>query len=342
MHTQIPEHRTVASSIIKSFLATANLNHENSELSECGVDSETLATNTSISALDASRLFRQCIKTKNDEAFGGLEKPLPLGSFKILSRNMINAPNLEQGLTSFLDIYNLTSNSFSFHLEKNGHYARIRISRIHNPSKELSPYVLDTLINIILSFSSWSIGNRIKPSQISLDFPSADYQSEYPTIYQGAPVLLNQKTIYFSFPLAYLSQPIVQGEHNLSNYLDRAPLDIFSPLELKGKLTLEVRNLLSDHLLNSRSIPSLQMTASTLGTTAHTLRRKLKVEGTSYHNIRAETLRDAAIKNLQRNYSIEKISEHLGYEEPSAFIRAFKTWTGNTPLQFKKGLPSGS
>ncbi|TMO72758.1 hypothetical protein CWC16_19760 [Pseudoalteromonas sp. S3776] len=36
--------------------------------------------------------------------------------------------------------------------------------------------------------------------------------------------------------------------------------------------------------------------------------------------------------------TIEDIAEAAGYTEPCSFIRAFKSWTGFTPLQFRKGL----
>ncbi|MBU0537577.1 MAG: AraC family transcriptional regulator, partial [Gammaproteobacteria bacterium] len=36
--------------------------------------------------------------------------------------------------------------------------------------------------------------------------------------------------------------------------------------------------------------------------------------------------------------TIESIAYKTGYTEPGAFIRAFKNWTGYTPLKFRKQL----
>jgi len=42
--------------------------------------------------------------------------------------------------------------------------------------------------------------------------------------------------------------------------------------------------------------------------------------------------RDLAIHYLtQQNLAISKIAQRLGFSEPSAFNRAFKSWTGITP-----------
>ena len=35
---------------------------------------------------------------------------------------------------------------------------------------------------------------------------------------------------------------------------------------------------------------------------------------------------------------ISEIAQRTGFSESSAFIRAFKTWTGTTPYTYRKGL----
>jgi len=36
------------------------------------------------------------------------------------------------------------------------------------------------------------------------------------------------------------------------------------------------------------------------------------------------------------NLPVEKIGEKLGYREPKSFRRAFKSWTGVSPTDFRK------
>jgi len=65
----------------------------------------------------------------------------------------------------------------------------------------------------------------------------------------------------------------------------------------------------------------------------------MKKEGTSFHTIVAQVRRDIAIHHLGAGeLSIENIAYKTGYTEPGSFIRAFKAWTGFTPLHFRKGL----
>ncbi|ERB51061.1 hypothetical protein N806_07625 [Rhodococcus sp. P27] len=46
-------------------------------------------------------------------------------------------------------------------------------------------------------------------------------------------------------------------------------------------------------------------------------------------------LRDVAIAGLRRGESVEVLSARLGFSEPSAFRRAFKRWTGDTPSSYR-------
>ncbi|AMP09100.1 bacterial regulatory helix-turn-helix s, AraC family protein [Collimonas arenae] len=76
-----------------------------------------------------------------------------------------------------------------------------------------------------------------------------------------------------------------------------------------------------------------------LQTPASTLRRKLSQEGQSYQAIKDNLRRDLAINYLSgSSRSIEDIAISLGFADPSAFHRAFKKWTGNSPGEHRRTL----
>jgi AraC-like DNA-binding protein len=83
--------------------------------------------------------------------------------------------------------------------------------------------------------------------------------------------------------------------------------------------------------------PSFETLALNLNMSAQTLRRRLKVEGTSYPAIKDEIRRDLAIDYLlMSNRNINYISTALGFSEPRSFTRAFKQWTGVSPSKFSR------
>lgn len=83
-------------------------------------------------------------------------------------------------------------------------------------------------------------------------------------------------------------------------------------------------------------ISTLEEIAAGLNLGARSLQRKLKEEGTGYQQIADEVRRALAEQYLSSGcYPVKEISGLLGYNEVSAFTRAFKKWTGNTPSAYR-------
>jgi AraC-like DNA-binding protein len=77
--------------------------------------------------------------------------------------------------------------------------------------------------------------------------------------------------------------------------------------------------------------------AERLQISPQTLRRKLREEDTSLRQIRERMLRDAAIASLTTGAeTVAALSQRLGFSEPSAFIRAFRRWTGTSPGTYRR------
>ncbi len=84
-------------------------------------------------------------------------------------------------------------------------------------------------------------------------------------------------------------------------------------------------------------IPSMKDTAHALNMPERTLRYQLQQQGTNYKQIREQIIKHKALKLIEYNeYSIEVISELLGYSEPASFNHAFKRWFGRSPRQYSK------
>ena len=72
--------------------------------------------------------------------------------------------------------------------------------------------------------------------------------------------------------------------------------------------------------------------ARLLGLSVRSLTRRLGEEGTSFRAIEAEVKRALADEYLAATSKpIEHVATALGFANPSAFIRAYKRWTGMTP-----------
>jgi AraC-like DNA-binding protein len=127
--------------------------------------------------------------------------------------------------------------------------------------------------------------------------------------------------------------PIVQTEDTLAEYLRESPNLLFTARDYDSTASAQVRRALELGLQGQA--PGTDDIADMLSVSTAHLRRLLRHEGTSVNQIREEVLRDAAVSGLSRGDSVDDISNRLGFSEPSAFRRAFKRWTGQTPGAYR-------
>ena len=78
--------------------------------------------------------------------------------------------------------------------------------------------------------------------------------------------------------------------------------------------------------------PAPGRVAKRLGISTRTLRRRLEQEGRSLRAIVDGVRRERADELLAAGIAIKDIAFRLGFSEPSAFSRAYKRWTGGTPV----------
>ena len=308
-------------------------------LDACDIPRDTLQKpGARIPLENTAKLFSLCFRTLNDENLGLLHRPNRVGFFRIMALSVLNTRTLGRAMQRSTEIYNLFDSGLRCRLTTRGNQAMLLVER--KPGHEiLDDYGIDFTVMVLHRFFGWLCNDRIVLDRVTFDFPPPDYRDEYKYIYYGAPVLCNQEHNGIQFDSSYLDHRIVQDEESVEIYIRRAPLDVFLPLDAGGIVTQTVRKLTKSAFARQGTPPSLREVSEAMKFRPHTLRRRLADEGTSFHTIKSQVRRDIAIHNLgDAERSIEQIASDTGYSEPSAFIRAFKAWTGFTPLQFRRGL----
>ena len=74
-----------------------------------------------------------------------------------------------------------------------------------------------------------------------------------------------------------------------------------------------------------------------LHVSARTLHRQLKEEGASLQQLKDEVRSEVAKDLLNRsNKPVKQIAAIAGFRNEKSFIRAFKTWVGSSPTEFRQ------
>ena len=105
-----------------------------------------------------------------------------------------------------------------------------------------------------------------------------------------------------------------------------------------------VRRIRAECLDAAERFPDARRMAEQLGMSLRTLHRRLADEGHRYKDIVDQVRRSLAEEFLRETeLTVEAIAERVGYSDTANFRKAFKRWTGATPVdyRFRERLAAG-
>jgi AraC-like DNA-binding protein len=139
----------------------------------------------------------------------------------------------------------------------------------------------------------------------------------------------------FAFEQSQLDVPLAGADAKLHSVLRKHAELLLAQLPPSRSLTERVRHLLNGELANRRL--TAQEVADQLRMSRRTLCRKLESEGTSFTALLADLRQRLALQYVaSQDLGLSEIAFLLGFSEAAAFHRAFKRWTGQTPLTYRR------
>ncbi|MFN3618192.1 MAG: AraC family transcriptional regulator ligand-binding domain-containing protein [Aquabacterium sp.] len=164
--------------------------------------------------------------------------------------------------------------------------------------------------------------------------PGAAAQAAFQTYY-GCPVRWGQPATRLVIPLAMLHTPLHQPDPVLRDLMEAQVEAALAHLPEPGDLVELTRRVVRQ--LAPRGMPELERVAAELQVTPKVLYRRLAERGHQFRSLRDGALKELAELHLSDpRLTLAEVSELLGYTEQSAFSRAFKRWSGMSPLQWRQ------
>ena len=127
-------------------------------------------------------------------------------------------------------------------------------------------------------------------------------------------------------------QTIPHHQSYLLDLLQQHADNLLDTLKSAGKTTTQVRQLIAKSLPEGKA--DIEQVSEHLHMSRWTLARRLKSEGVTFNDIVREIRSNLAAQYLSdQKMSVSEVGFLLGYSEPSAFQRAFRSWYSCTPSE---------
>lgn len=154
----------------------------------------------------------------------------------------------------------------------------------------------------------------------------------------GCEVYFNQPLNLISFPAANLEIPIEKPDKALLEILQQQAEEALKNLPSVDVFLQQAQRQLMG--LCQQGEPNLTQLAERLHLSQRTLQRRLAQYDLSFQQLLDDVRQQLCRQYLQQQVSLRDIAQLIGYSDQSAFTRAYKRWTGTTPLQQRRAHDS--
>lgn len=229
--------------------------------------------------------------------------------------------------------FQLLSNTYVFKVEKEGEIAKIHLFRdAYRRGVELSNEATFSATVVVLQAIT---NTQIAPLSISFKHaPPTDLTSHHDSF--RCPVLFNQSHNFMAYKRTDLETRTAKADRSINTFLLERVEEETKGIEISSnKIASDVERLIRDALPSG--IPSILKVGEYMGMSSRTLTRRLSQSGITFRDLVKQT-QEKISKDLLKNSSdtVGEIAFQTGFSEQSAFNRAFKRWTGQSPTSFRK------
>lgn len=229
--------------------------------------------------------------------------------------------------------FKLLSDTYVFKVEKGREISKVYLYRdAHRRGLELSNEATFSATVVVLQAMS---EQPIFPISVAFKHSPPKRLDDYHKAFQ-CPILFNQSHNIIAYKTEDLQLRTAKADSSINKFLVERVEEEVNGIDINSnKLITDIEQLIDDALPSG--IPSVVSIAEILGMSARTLTRRLAEHEITFRDIIQQKQEERAKFLLtQSDASLAQIAFETGFSEQSAFNRAFKRWTGKTPISYRK------
>lgn len=198
------------------------------------------------------------------------------------------------------------------------------------PARQAHDFLFAALVNT----SSALTGKRIIPLRIELAYERRDID-EYRNFFR-CDILFNQEVNRIILNKEDIKTPVLTSDQSMFERF-HAMVDEKQALMANNSTVGNLKQVL--FMRFKGRIPSVEEAAFALQMSPRSLQRKLLQEGTTFRDVAGAIRKDIALQLMQNPaIKIAEVSDILCYSNPTAFRKAFKSWTNTVPRTIRKRI----
>jgi AraC-like DNA-binding protein len=206
--------------------------------------------------------------------------------------------------------------------------------RYHGVSRHLDRHQIECWAAGLLRMCRELTGLRLVPSRVRFVHQRTQPQKDELARFFGPDIEFGAPADDLVFPRHVADARIRGADPYLTKVLLAFCEEALSHRKRSGSFRARVENAIVPLLPHGQAHAG--EVARQLAMSARTLARRLDEEGTSFSEVLESLRGDLAARYLaEREFGIGHIAWLLGYEETSAFSRAFRRWTGKAPRDMR-------
>jgi len=262
-----------------------------------------------------------------------LGQKLPVYKGQVLEYLFLSSPNFGEGLRRALNYQRLLSDAAQSDFVHQEEECYLVLNTAADEVSKLGHFS-EAFVQGMMTFFRSVTGGRFKPSRIDFEHDRDRGQEEVERVLD-CPVKFGQQENRLYFSTSVLDYPSPHAEPGLLALHEQFASEQVARLEKKD-IVGQVERIVAE-LLDSGEV-TLDAVAERLAIKPRTLRTRLAEAETSFNQVLSEFRYRLARQLLATTTeSIDEIVYLTGFSEPSTFYRAFKRWSGMTPIEYRRG-----
>ena len=331
----VNEHSTIGpiGTIIAQTIEGAGMDSR-AMFTEVGLDLDSLRDpNVRIPADTLIVLLRMASERCGDPVLGlHLARYVHPTTFYSLGMAMFFSENLADFLERYIKYYRMiTTNDKVESAVEEGMFHVIATPREGMP---MVPVRVDGFAAITLSTIRVAVGdNAFTPQAVHLARPQPEgYEERYERFF-GCPVTYGGESTAISIDETELQRLVITANPDLGRMYEQLTEDYLKKIDradVPGRVHNELVKLLPT------GVSGKDQVAQALNMSTRTLYNKLEGAGTTFREVLDNTRRSLAEDYIRQDRPIYEIAYLIGFSDTANFSRAFKKWTGQSPVEFRQ------